>query len=245
MKHYIVKALVCLCLLLPALAAGAQEFKRDIELTTFVPKGQWILGNSISYSEHNEKNYQFLIIDGINSDGYTFKVSPMLCYAFADNLAAGGRFSYGRSLTKLKGVTINVDEDNQFDIDNLYQLKHSYSGMAMLRSYISLGNSKRFALYCDIQLEMGGSQSKAISGTGEDVTGTYATSTDLGIGVAPGMVAFINNYMAVEVSVGVLGLNFSKTKQTTNQVYIGEHSLSAANCRINIFSIGLGIAFYL
>ena len=50
----------------------AQEFKRSIELKTFVPKGQWILGNSISYSEHNESNYNFLIIEGINSDGYTF-----------------------------------------------------------------------------------------------------------------------------------------------------------------------------
>ena len=103
----------------------AQEFKRSIELKTFVPKGQWILGNSISYSEHNESNYNFLIIEGINSDGYTFKVSPMLCYAFKDNLAAGGRFSYARTLTKLSGVTINVDDDNQFDLDDMNQLKHS------------------------------------------------------------------------------------------------------------------------
>ena len=113
----------------------AQEFKRSIELKTFVPKGQWILGNSISYSEHNESNYNFLIIEGINSDGYTFKVSPMLCYAFKDNLAAGGRFSYARTLTKLSGVTINVDDDNQFDLDDMYQLKHSYAAMAMMRSF--------------------------------------------------------------------------------------------------------------
>lgn len=61
----------------------------------------------------------------------------------------------------------------------------------------------------------------------------------------PVVVAFINNYTAVEVSIGVLGLNFSKTKQTTNQVYQGEHSSSSANFKINLFSIGLGLAFYL
>lgn len=99
-------------------------------------------GNSISYSEHNESNYNFLIIEGINSDGYTFKVSPMLCYAFKDNLAAGGRFSYARTLTKLSGVTINVDDDNQFDLDDMYQLKHSYAAMAMMRSYISPGKQQ-------------------------------------------------------------------------------------------------------
>ena len=208
----------------------AQDFKRDIKLGTFIPKGQWIVGSSVSYSEHNEQNYQFLVLDGFNSDGYTFKVSPMVCYAFKDNMAAGGRFAYGRTLTKLDGLSINLDEENQFDVDDLYQLKHSYSAMAVLRNYVTLGSSKRFALF---------------NKGGDSVTGTYSTTTDFSIGVAPGIVAFINNYTAVEVSIGVLGLNFSKVKQTTDQVYVGERSSSSANFKINLFSIGLGIAFYL
>lgn len=218
----------------------AQDFKRDIKLGTFMPKGQWIVGSSVSYSEHNEQNYQFLVLDGFN-----FKVSPMVCYAFKDNMAAGGRFAYGRTLTKLDGLSINLDEENQFDVDDLYQLKHSYSVMAVLRNYVTLGSSKRFALFSETQLGMGGSQSKVVNKGGDSVTGTYSTTTDFSIGVAPGIVAFINNYTAVEVSIGVLGLNFSKVKQTTDQVYVGERSSSSANFKINLFSIGLGIAFYL
>ena len=148
-------------------------------------------------------------------------------------------------LMKRDVIKINVEEDNQFDINDLYQLKHTYGGMVVLRNYISLGNSRRFGLYCDMQLEIAGSQSKMVSGSGESVTGTYATSTDFNIGVAPGMVAFINNYTAVEVSVGVMGFNFSRTRQVTDQVYVGERSMSSANFRINIFSIGMGITFYL
>jgi hypothetical protein len=220
----------------------AQDFKRDIKLGTFIPKGQWIVGSSVSYSEHNEQNYQFLVLDGFNSDGYTFKVSPMVCYAFKDNMAG---FAYGRTLTKLDGLSINLDEENQFDVDDLYQLKHSYSVMAVLRNYVTLGSSKRFALFSETQLGMGGSQSKVVNKGGDSVTGTYSTTTDFSIGVAPGIVAFINNYTAVEVSIGVLGLNFSKVKQTTDQVYVGERSSSSANFKINLFSIGLGIAFYL
>ena len=233
---------------LAAIAGGkvqAQEFKRQIEQSTFVPKGQWIAGSSISYSEHTEDNYQFLIIDGFKSDGYTFKVSPLVCYAFKDNIAAGGRFAYSRSLIKIDGLTLNIDDDNQFDINDLYQLRHTYSGMLILRNYISLGKSKRFALFNETQLEWSGSQSRVINGKDESVTGTFATTTGMSIGAAPGIVAFINNYTAVEVSIGVLGLNFSKTKQTTNQVYQGEHSSSSANFKINLFSIGLGLAFYL
>lgn len=227
------------------MTSQAQEFKRNIESHTFVPKGQWVVGSSVSYSEHNEQNYQFLVIDGFNSDVYTFKISPMFCYAFRDNVAAGGRFSYGRTLTKLDGVTLNLDESTQFDVNDMYQLKHSYSAMGVLRNYINLGTSKRFGLFAETRLEIGGSQSKVVTKDGTSLTGTYTKTTDFGIGVAPGIVAFINNYTAVEVSIGVLGLDFSKVKQTTDQVYIGERSSSSANFKINLFSIGLGIAFYL
>lgn len=232
-------------LLIVGMTAQAQEFKRNIEAHTFVPKGQWIVGSSVSYSEHNEQNYQFLVIDGFNSDGYTFKVSPMFCYAFKDNVAAGGRFSYGRTLTKLDGVTLNLDEDTKFDVNDMYQLKHTYSAIGILRNYINIGTSKRFALFAETRLEVGGSQSKVITKDNTSLSGTYSKTTDFGLGVAPGIVAFINNFTAVEVSVGVLGLDFSKVKQTTDQVYVGERSLSAANFKINLFSIGLGIAFYL
>lgn len=232
-------------LLVWGMVAQAQEFKRNIESRVFVPKGQWIVGSSVSFSEHNEQNYQFLVIDGFNSDGYTFKVSPMLCYAFKDNVAAGGRFSYGRTLTKLDNVTLNLDEDTKFDVNDLYQLKHSYGAIGILRNYINLGTSKRFALFAETRLEFGGSQSKVVTKNGDSLTGTYTKTTDFGLGVAPGIVAFINNYTAVEVSVGVLGLNFSKVKQTTDQVYIGERSSGSANFKINLFSIGLGIAFYI
>lgn len=232
-------------LLVWGMVAQAQEFKRNIESRVFVPKGQWIVGSSVSFSEHNEQNYQFLVVDGFNSDGYTFKVSPMLCYAFKDNVAAGGRFSYGRTLTKLDNVTLNLDEDTKFDVNDLYQLKHSYGAIGILRNYINLGTSKRFALFAETRLEFGGSQSKVVTKKGDSLTGTYTKTTDFGLGVAPGIVAFINNYTAVEVSVGVLGLNFSKVKQTTDQVYIGERSSGSANFKINLFSIGLGIAFYI
>lgn len=222
-----------------------EEGKRKIADNVFVPKGQWIVGSSVSYSEHTEENYQFLIIDKFNSDGYTFKVSPLLVYALKDNLALGGRFSYGRTLTRFNDLGFGLGDDLTVDLNDTYELKHSYSVMGIMRNYINLGTSKRFALYAETQLKFGGSQSKLVTKDGEELTGTYSTSTDLGIGVSPGIVAFVNNYTAVEVSVGVLGVDFSKTRQTRDQIYTGDRSSSKANFRINIFSIGLGVAFYL
>lgn len=242
MKRIYIYILLC-CLL--SVYTSAQKFDRGIKQSTFVPKGQWITGLSVSYSEHTDNNYKFIVLEKINSSGYNMKVSPLVCFAFRDNVAAGGRFAYSRSLTKLDNLSLNLDDDLNFDINDVYNLSHSYSMTGVLRTYISLGDTKRFGLYNEVQLTYEGGQGKMVSGKGEELTGTYQKNYGMQVGMAPGMVAFINNYTAVEVSVGVLGFNYKKTEQTTDQVYYGSRSTSSANFKINLFSISLGLAFYL
>ena len=52
--------ILALLLWIPGLTR-AEEFNRGIVLNTFIPKGQWVVGNSISYSEYSNNNYQFPI----------------------------------------------------------------------------------------------------------------------------------------------------------------------------------------
>ena len=66
----------------------------------------------------------------------------------------------------------------------------------------------------------------------------------LQIGMAPGLTAFITNFAAVEVSVGVLGFNMKWTDQTTDQIDKGSRRSSSANFKIDLFSINLGMNFY-
>jgi len=211
--------------------------------TEFVPKGQWVFGGSISYSTHSNNNYTFLIIEDIQSDGYTFKVSPLVGYAYSKNSLIGMRFGYSRSLTELDNASLTITSlDNAF----YYSLKHSYNVEALWRKYIPLGrNNKRFALFAEVALAMGGSQSKLASGPANALSGTYATSFDLALGVNPGIAAFLTNNLAIEVNVGVFGFNYSQTRQVSNQVVTGQTSSSQMNFKVNIFSIGLGAAFYL
>ena len=218
---------------------------RNITMQKFVPNGQWIVGSSVSYSQSEQKDYNFLVIESVSGEGYSFKISPLLCYAFADNMGAGGRFAYKRTLTKINQMDLEIGEDLNFSLNDVYSLNHSYSGVAMFRNYISLGNSRRFALFAESQLIFEGGQSKFVNGKGEDLTGTFSKNYSLELGVAPGLVAFINNYTAVEVNIGVLGVHYGHTHQVTDQIHIANQSSSSINFRINIFSIGMGIAFYL
>ena len=56
----------------------AQGGQKKLPPKVFVPKGQWIAGSSVSYSEHTENNYDFLVVEKINSDGYSFKIERCL-----------------------------------------------------------------------------------------------------------------------------------------------------------------------
>lgn len=223
---------------------GQEPFRRGLEMTSFVPKGQWITGVSVSYSQSTMDNYQFFIVEDLSGDTYSFKVSPMVCYIFKDNMGVGGRLAYSRSLCKLDGTAV-IDSETDYDLDNLYSLSHNYYATAMFRNYISLGESKRFGLFNEVQLQVGGGQTKLANGSGDDLSGTYERNFSLDVGLAPGMVVFLNNYSAIEVNVGVLGFSYTNTRSVTDQVYVSHRDSKSANFKINLFSISFGVAFYL
>lgn len=228
----------------PALKAQ-EQFSRDLEQIAFVPKGQWLAGVSVNYSQSSQDNYQFLVVENLNGDTYSFKVSPTVMYSFHDNLAAGGRFAYQRQRTKLDAASIVLDSETSYDIDNLYSISQNYFGTLCFRNYISLGKSTRFGLFNEVQMQIGGGQSKLVNGSDDDITGTFEKSFKFNVGLAPGVVMFLNNYSAIEVNVGVLGFNYNHTRSTTDQIYIANRTAKSANFKINLFSITFGMMFYI
>ena len=93
----------------PLSANEARKQRGFVSDECFVPKGQWITGVSVSYSQSNQDKYQFLVFENLSGDTYTFKVSPMLMYAFRDNLALGGRLGYQRQRTRLNSADVVLD----------------------------------------------------------------------------------------------------------------------------------------
>lgn len=224
---------------------GKEIFDRGIVQHTFVPRGQWLTGLNFSYYVTDSDNFKLLMLDKLRGEGYTLKVSPYLGYTLKDNLAVGLRFMYKRTYVNIEEATIKLSDDVNFDIDNAYMLQHTYYGTAFVRNYISIGESMRFGLYNEVQLTLGGGQGKTTNGSGDTFTGTYQNTFEFELGMSPGVVAFINNLIAVDVSVGLMGFNVTSIKQTTDQVYEGSFKSASANFKINIFSINLGISLYI
>ncbi len=244
-RFFAMLLVVAVAALWPSAAAAQESFEREIESVVFVPKGQWITGLSISYQQSAQNKYQFLIFEGISGDTYQFKVSPMLLYSFKDDMAAGGRFSYSRGLTKLEGADVVLDSETDYEIDHLYRLSHSYTFSGLYRNYFSIGRSRRFGFFNELQFAVGGGQAKLMQGTSTELTGTYERDFKLNIGLTPGLCVFLNNYSAMEVNVGVLGFSYTSTKMVTDQIYVARRNSKMANFRINLFSISFGAVLYL
>ncbi|MCY1720044.1 hypothetical protein OU798_06805 [Prolixibacteraceae bacterium Z1-6] len=218
-------------------------FKREVENPVFMPKGQWMTGGTFSYKQFNQNDFHFLVLDNWNGQNYNFKVTPYFMYAVKDNTGLGGKFSYRRNLKRIESMQIVIDK-TIIDIKATEVLSHMFYGTAFLRSYLGLGDSKRFGLFVDTELTYGMGQGRSKKGLNEEITGTYQTTKEFEIGVVPGLVAFINDYVALEVSVNVLGLNFKKTDQEFNRVDHGSFTSVNTDFKLNLLTLNFGVSIY-
>ena len=116
MRACCLAGLVALCLLWTGVAMAQrgerriQRIDREVQKQVFIPKGTWMAGGSVSYSEHDEENLNFLILKDIEGRGYDFSISPYVGYFFRDNIAAGFRFTYNRDYLDLKNFDANLGD---------------------------------------------------------------------------------------------------------------------------------------
>ena len=218
-----------------------QRIDREIQKHVFIPKGQWMFGGTVSYSEHDEDN----LLKNIEGLGYDFKVSPYVGYFFANNMSAGVRFAYNRTYLDLENFDLNLGEDFNINLEDVYYLEHKYEVSGFFRSYMPIGRSKIFGLFNEMRITYGYAQGKNSTGSGVTYDGTYQTSHNLEIGFAPGITAFVTDFAAAEVSMGIMGFDFKWQDQKTNQVETGKRRTSSGNFKINLFSINIGMTFYL
>lgn len=233
-------------LLLGSLSLSGQRIDRSFasgSMTPFIEKGAWITGGNVSYSTHRNADYKFAVLDNINSTGYKMEISPFVAYAFGNNEAAGARLGYERSLLKIHGADVAI-KDLDIGIEEYYRLKHTISCNAVYRYYIPLDRSNRFAIFNEMRIGLGWGQAKLFNGLGEKLTGVYERNIDLTVAMAPGMVAFATDNIAIEVNVGILGVQYANTRSVESQVYVGQRNETLLNFKINLLALELGAAYY-
>lgn len=223
---------------------GKAKIDRGIKMKTFIPKGTWFFGANASYTNLGADNYKFLILDNFSTSAYMLGAKVSAGYIFADNVAAGITFDYSRTKITVNNLDIALGSDLNFAIKDFYSIQQIYTGTAFLRTYINIGNSKRFGMFNDLRAYFGGGQGKITNGAGLNLDGTYQKILKLGLSLSPGIAVFATDFMTVEAAITIFGIEYSRTEQISNQVYQGSFEVFDASFKLNILSIALGIAFY-
>lgn len=261
MKKFIISLAAALITCVAAFASSNNEkaqvepFDRGIGISTstFIPKGTIGTGVAFSYNNYaigqgaDDVGYSvlFSLIGDIHANMQTWGVAPWISYFVTDNFALGVRVDYDRSSFGLGNANISLGDLASFAINDYYFLKQSYTGAITGRYYIPISNSKRFAMFTELRAITGYAQSETYSMEDGMKFGTYQDIYKFELGLVPGLSVFVTNEVAVEVSVGLMGFNYNKTVQTTNQVEQSVMESSGANFKINPLSVGLGLSFYI
>lgn len=222
-----------------------QRVDRDAMKAVFVPKGQWMVGASINFSEWDADNYNLTVLKDVAIEGHTFSGSPYFGYFVANNLAVGARYNYSRNYFYLGNLDLNLGEDFNINLEDIYYLGHTHTADVFIRPYLPLGKSNVYGAFVDLRAGYAYSTSKNSTGRDAEYDGSYTRSNTLQLNVCPGMAVFATDFLAVEASIGIMGLKYRWKDQKTNRVENGSSKMGGANFKFNFLSVNLGVTFYL
>ena len=194
--------------------------------SVFIPQGT--IGAGVSFSYNN-----YSIGNAAADAGYS-----MLFNLLGD--IHGNLLSFG-----ISPLSLSLSDELGFSVKDFNYFKQTYTGALTLRTYLPFANSKRFAMFTEIRATGGYGQAESYKLDEGDKFGTYQDIYSFELGLVPGLCAFVTNEVALEVAVGLLGFNYQKVAQHTNQVDYSEMERSGANFKLNIFSISFGLSFYI
>lgn len=221
-----------------------ERVNRDDLKATFIPKGTWMFGGTINYQEWDTDNMNLLVLKNMEHEGHVMSGSPYFGYFVARNVAIGGRYSYTRNYFYLGQFDLNLGEDFNISLADLYYLGHRHTGSMFVRTYMPIGKSKIFGFFSEFDGQYSYENSKNSTGRGEEFDGSYETSHTVSLGFMPGLSAFVTDFAAVEASIGIMGLNYRWSDSKTNQIEVGKTQSGGANFKFNLFSVNIGMSFY-
>lgn len=222
-----------------------QRIDRDLMKRVFIPKGQWMAGATFNYQEWDTENINLLVLKNMELEGHTFSASPYFGYFLWNNICLGGRYNYHRDYFFLGQFDLNLGEDFNISLEDLYYLEHTHEVAAFGRLYQPLDRKNIFAFFSEVRAIYAYSVGKNTTGSGAEFDGSFERAHTLQLAFCPGMAAFVTDFMAAEASIGIMGLKYRWKNQHTNRVENGSSHSGGMNFKFNLLSINLGVTFYL
>lgn len=222
------------------------RYDRGLKNYLFIPKGEWAFGLTASMGEFDADDVQILsVMKDFDFNGKIYSIKPSASYFFRNNQSIGVKFNYTHADADLANMAVDFDDDLNFEIKDVSYDYRTYSAAIFYRNYIGLGMDKRFAIFNEIALNIGGGESRFKRYYNNVLSDTKTDIFETSLNFSPGVCMFIMDNVSVNVSFGVLGLYLRDEKQKTNGIDEGSRFSSGANFKFNVFNINFGIGVHI
>ncbi|MCX2476718.1 outer membrane beta-barrel protein [Pedobacter sp. MC2016-05] len=176
-------------------------------------KGKVILGGNVGFNSTK--------VEGAAKSDVSFSVVPSVGYFVDNNFAIGTGVGYNYN----KQVSEN-------------SLNQAFVVAPFGRYYVGL--SEQFKFFGQLSVPMAFGNNKIVNDNG-DTGARVASTTSIGVNIAPGFAFFPTKRIGIEVSVNGLGYNNLNVK---NEITGGEVSSNSFGLEANTFAPKLGVQFH-
>ena len=221
------------------------RYDRGLLNFLFIPRGQWIIGATASFSEFDTEDVRLLsFMKDLNFKGKSMSVNPYAGYFFRSNQCAGIKLGFSRNIFELGSLSVDFDDDINFSLKDVEYASDNYSASLFYRFYVGLDNNRRFSLFNEVDLKVAAGYGKFIRYYNDEPRDTRTKSTELSLNFSPGLCIFVHEHVSFNMSFGVFGFYFKNENQTTNSIEEGKRFSSGSNFKFNIFNLNMGIAVH-
>ena len=201
-------------------------------------EGTRFLGMSVSLKSNESENPSSIFENIEAVDQQTYKINVYGGYFIRDTWALGGSLNYGFS-EKSSGFTGDSDKSRVETVSRFTSLGF------LMRNYLPIDSSGRFALYVETSLDVGYGKEIVQTTLANDIDRKVTRSYLLDLGVTPGIMAFIDKGFAVEASVNIMGLTSQWGEYTFNEgERTGDSSSVELDFTVKLLTLFIGVTYY-
>lgn len=222
------------------------RFDRGLVNLLYIPKGQWTFGLTASYGEIDTKDLEiFDLLSDVNINAYALSIKPYMAYFIRNNLSIGLRLGYYNARGNLDSFKVDIDDDMNFNLNDIMYRAEKYTAAATLNQYIGLTRHGRFGIFNEVELGFTSGNSEFRRPYNGEPRTTYTTMMEASLNFSPGVQVFIMKNVSFHISFGVFGFYLRNEKQRENDEETGNRFASGANFRFNIFNINFGLGIHI
>lgn len=231
------QALTCLLLCMGTIYLTAQTDTTSPPIER-VSEGHWLTGLSALWDAKQNENTTSLTGTNVYGDRSEWLLQLTGLNVLYGRTGVGAAVRYGRSV--IDEGFVNSDGDSV----QLDQLKTTLGMYGIFRPYTPLFGTNTVYAFAEMSIGIALTPTTREEVTKGVLTRTFTDQTTFSIGMSPGVAVVLENGLAFEGVITLIGYSASWTEVEKNGVFESRSSAQSFDLQVNVLSLRLGLGFY-